>query len=66
MTTHTFIAAVRLADGSKLKLHVEDVPDDIEAVRTTIADELAEAGTPARCILIRTDGQARTTARVAA
>lgn len=69
MSTHTFIAAVRLADGAKLKLHVEDVPDDITAVRAIIADELAAAGTPARCIVIRTDGVAAakpTAAEVAA
>lgn len=56
MSTHTFIAAARLADGTKLKLRVDDAPDDITVVRAIIADELAQAGTPARCIVIRTDG----------
>lgn len=55
MSTHTFLAAVRLKDGNRLKLRVDDVPDDIETVRQLIADELAEAGTPAQCIVIRTD-----------
>ena len=55
MTMHTFLAAVRLDDGTQLKFHVEDVPDDITAVRKIIEDELAQAGRPARCIVIRTD-----------
>ncbi len=57
MSNHTFLAAVRFKDGSKLKFRVEDVPDDLDTVRGIITHELTQHPVPVQAILLRTDSQ---------
>lgn len=53
--SYTFLAAVRLKDGERMKLHVERVPSASTA-RAVIERELRAAGTPPMAIIVRTDG----------
>lgn len=52
---NTYIAAVRFKDKSKLKFHVSNVPDDMEAIRGIINKELKEQSGGVQSIVIRID-----------
>lgn len=55
MMSKTYIAAVRFKDGSKIKLHVFNVPDDVIQVRNVILNELRDNQPPVQSVVVRTD-----------